>query len=87
MSYKVEMTSGARRDLKRLDKKAQGQILNAIDALGRDPFGAGNDVKKMAGTSSTYRLRVGNFRVIYELSQRHVKITVIEVAHRREAYR
>lgn len=77
---------GARRDLKRLDRTTQGRILAALKKLGNDPFAAGADVKKMTG-SSAYRLRVGDYRVVYEVRQREVLVTVIEIGHRRDVYR
>lgn len=86
MSYTLTFTANARRQLGRLDGAAKQRIKAAVEKLARDPYAPGLDVKKLRGSSS-YRLRVGDYRVVYEIDNAVVTITVIDVDHRRNVYR
>lgn len=83
--YRVEYAAGALRDLKRIDPQWRKRILLAIDALAENPF-RHPQVKRLVG-SSYYRLRVGDYRVIFDLETRRVTIVVIHVKARGAAYR
>ncbi|MBW1603652.1 type II toxin-antitoxin system RelE/ParE family toxin [Streptomyces sp. JJ66] len=86
MSYSLTFTSHARRQLDRLDGSTKRRLRMALEKLTQDPFAPGLDVKKLRGAPS-YRLRVGDYRVVYEIDNAVVTITVIEVDHRRNVYR
>lgn len=73
------------KELQRLPRQAFPAVLNAIIALAHDPRPAG--VKKLAGSSSDWRIRIGEYRVIYEIDDTARTMTVLRVAHRRDAYR
>ena len=62
-------------------------ILQALTPLGDDPRRPDADIKKLAGYSDRYRLRVGDYRVIYEIADTQLIILTVGVGHRREAYR
>jgi mRNA interferase RelE/StbE len=62
-------------------------ILRALTPLGEDPRRPDTDIKKLAGYSDRYRLRVGDYRIIYEIADEQLIILVVAVGHRREAYR
>jgi len=62
-------------------------ILRALTPLGDDPRRSDADIKKLAGYSDRYRLRVGDYRIIYEIADEQLIILVVGVGHRREAYR
>lgn len=85
MSYQIEITPSARRQFKRLPADVQKKIRNKLDALAFDPFAASMDVKKLAGREG-YRLRVGDYRVIYTLENNLLVIVVLAVGNRREIY-
>jgi len=89
MAYAVSITSSAAKDIRRLDRKTQSQVAEAIDALASDPRPSG--VRKIAGTARNepplYRIRVGDYRVIYQVADRTLTILVVRVRHRRDAYR
>lgn len=63
------------------------RILEALTPLGDDPYQEGLAVRKLTGHGNRYRLRVGDYRVIYRIDNDKLVIEVIEVGHRREAYR
>jgi mRNA interferase RelE/StbE len=84
--YKVVFTKSAQKALSALEKYRSGMIIKKLGLLA-----AGNnnlDVKKLENRAvPTYRLRCGDFRVIYELNHGQLIILVIQVGHRREVYR
>lgn len=83
--FRVEYLSGARKDLEKIDGQRQKRILLAIEELAKNPFGK-SQVKKLVN-SPYYRLRVGDYRIIYDLQQTKLVILVIHIKKRSEAYR
>ena len=83
--YRVEYVRQAERELAELPRRDQARVAEKINALARNPRPRG--VKKLAGAESLYRLRVGEYRVVYEIRDRVLLILVVRVAHRREVYR
>ena len=73
--------------LLKLPKTIQGSISKKIEVLAADPYAEYNDVKKLSGELDAYRLRVGDYRVIYRIIKHKVVIEIIHIAHRREVYR
>jgi len=64
----------------------QTSVVQALRKLALDPYGAVN-VKRLAAASRAYRLRVGDYRAIYQLLDDRQQILVLRVRHRRDAYR
>jgi mRNA interferase RelE/StbE len=62
-------------------------ILQTLTPLGDDPRHPDANVKKLAGYEDRYRLRVGDYRVIYDVTDKQLVILVVGVGHRREIYR
>uniref|UniRef100_I2Q5W0 Addiction module toxin, RelE/StbE family n=1 Tax=Desulfovibrio sp. U5L TaxID=596152 RepID=I2Q5W0_9BACT len=85
MAYRIELTPAAGRDFKRLPESVRRRIAPRIDALADEPRPAG--VLSLTGMHGYYRLRVGDYRVIYKVEDDHLLVLVIRVANRREAYR
>ena len=86
MTFSVELSSRAERDLARLPAKVQTSIVQALRELALDPYHAGN-VKRLSAEHRAYRLRVGDYRAVYQLSDDRQQILVLRVRHRRDAYR
>jgi mRNA interferase RelE/StbE len=63
------------------------RILTALTRLGDDPFREDADVKKLAGVENLFRLRVGNWRVAYQIDGGQLIILVVRIGNRREVYR
>ena len=84
-TYRIEWKPSALRELKRLDRQVVPRIVAAIEQLTANPFPSG--VRKMQGGEHSYRLRVGDYRVVYEVSQSRLLIEVARVRHRKDAYR
>lgn len=85
MPYQVSILPAALRQLAKLPRIVQERIQRRIDALSADPRPRGT--KALAGRSGFYRLRVGNYRVIYKVRDEILTVSVVRVGHRREVYR
>jgi len=84
-SYRLFWKNSAKKEMCKLEKKERLAILNAVEALIRNPHKQG--VKKLVGSDHSYRLRVGNYRVVYELLDSTLTIEIIRVKHRKDVYR
>lgn len=84
MSYQVILPKSAQKQLDRLPDKISGRILAALAGLETQPRPAG--CKKLRGESA-WRVRVGDYRVIYEIHDKVLQVIVVTVGHRREVYR
>ncbi|WP_353987205.1 type II toxin-antitoxin system RelE family toxin [Ruicaihuangia caeni] len=82
--YRVEFTTAAAKELRKLDTGIRRRILLAIAVLQGDPRPDG--CKKLVGESNAWRIRVGDYRVLYEVLDDVLVVTVVRVAHRREVY-
>ncbi len=85
MAYQVELRPAALRDFKRLPLEIQRRIRPAVDRLAANPRPPGVD--KLAARGNRYRIRVGDYRIVYEIRDAVLLVMVFRIAHRREAYR
>ena len=85
MKYTIEFKPSAYRQFKRFPSAIAKRIDARIIALADNPRPRG--VEKLAGYERAYRIRVGDYRVLYEIYDDVLVVYVIRVAHRREAYR
>jgi mRNA interferase RelE/StbE len=83
-SCQVEFVRSATKDLRRIDKERISTILEKIGSLAENPRPQG--CKKLSGSERTYRIRIGDYRVIYEVEDDRLIVLVIRVRHRSEAY-
>jgi len=81
--YRVLLTSRALKELKALPRDVKQIVGKGIDKLAREGRGAG--VKKLGGAG--WRLRVGDYRILFEVDDKNKVITIYRIRHRREAYR
>jgi mRNA interferase RelE/StbE len=87
VKYAFRWREPAVRQLKAIPQTAALTILRAMTPLGDDPRRPDANVKKLGGYEDRYRLRVGDFRVIYDVIDAELVILVVGVGHRREIYR
>jgi len=85
VTWRIEFLPSARAELLALDRPVQARILRSLHRLAAAPRSAAN-VKALRG-DARYRLRVGDWRVIYILLDDVLVVLVVRIAHRREAYR
>lgn len=83
--YQIEFTKGATRELNKLPTDIKNRIDLKIMNLTVDPRPSG--VKKVKGIEDTYRIRVGEYRVIYEIYDNILLVTVVKVGHRSDIYK
>ena len=87
MKYAFRFTAAAQRQLRAIDRPVAMRILTALTTLGDDPYREDADIKKLTGPSGLYRLRVGNYRVAYQVEGGELIILVVKVGDRRDVYR
>jgi mRNA interferase RelE/StbE len=83
--YEVEFATSAAKEFRSLDTGIKHRVAMAIDALQENPRPRG--VRKLQGHQCLYRIRVGSYRVVYEIHDETQLIRVTRIRHRREAYR
>jgi mRNA interferase RelE/StbE len=83
--YRVIVERSAEKDLRRLPLDVRLRVADALRSLANDPRPVGS--RKLAGTKHDWRIRVGDYRVIYEIADSIKVVRVYRVRHRREAYR
>lgn len=85
MAYRVDLTTAAARDVKRLPKDIQKNVISAINALADDPRPQGYE--KIEGPGDVYRIRCGDYRVLYQVFDDVLTVLVVRARHRREVYK
>ena len=85
MSYTIEFSRGAGRQFKALTRQVQLRLKPKIDSLVENPRPRG--VEKLAGEEDLYRIRVGDYRVIYQIRDDVLFVLVVKVGDRKEVYR
>ena len=85
MTFAIQVTPAAARQLRRLDPPARRRVQAAIELLAENPYPPG--ATALVGGSGELRVRTGDYRVIYEVQNSQLVVLVIAVGHRREIYR
>jgi mRNA interferase RelE/StbE len=83
--YRIEFAPAAARQLGALPKKMQMRVASRIDALAENP--RPQDCLKLRGSKDTWRIRVGDLRILYQVTDEEVLILILRVAHRKDAYK
>jgi mRNA interferase RelE/StbE len=84
VEYRVEFAPLAQRQIRKLPRETQRRILECIEELASNPRPTG--VEKLADKEQLYRVRVGDYRVIYQVRDRELLLLIVKVGHRREIY-
>jgi mRNA interferase RelE/StbE len=83
--YRVLLERAAEKDLSRLSTEIHARVIEAIQALATNPRPSG--CRKLAGSNQDWRIRVGDYRVVYEIADEIRVVRISRVRHRREVYR
>ena len=83
--YTITYKKSVKKDLLVLDAQHRPHVVKRILALATDPFSVGS--VKLRGAENLYRVRSGDYRIIYSVSSKEVTILIIKVGHRKEIYR
>ncbi|WP_018952846.1 type II toxin-antitoxin system RelE family toxin [Thioalkalivibrio sulfidiphilus] len=84
-SYRIEWKQSARKELRKLDRPLVSRLLKAIESLAKEPRPPGS--KKLLGSDHTYRVRIGEYRVVYSVLDSILIVQIVAVGHRRQIYR
>ncbi len=86
--YKIVLRSKAEKFLlNKLEKNTQSKISSKIDLLAQDPFAPNTNLVKLSGMEHGYRLRIGNIRIVYEISTSPQTIIIWKIDWRASAYK
>ena len=83
--FKIVPKSSTEHDLKKIDRQYIPRIIEAIESLTENPFPIQS--KKLKDSESSYRLRIGDYRVIYQVDQENKTVVVYYIRHRKDAYK
>lgn len=84
-SFSIIFKPSIAKDLHRLPRVAVTRVMRRIEDLQSDPFPSQSI--KLSGTERLYRVRVGDYRIVYEVDTQSKQVTIHYVRHRREVYR
>ena len=84
MSYRVEFTAKARESLSRLPKTVQARLAKQIASLADDPRPVG--ARKIKGQDDCYRVRQGDYRIVYAVMDDLLFVLIVRAGHRKEVY-
>ncbi|MFH1617265.1 MAG: type II toxin-antitoxin system RelE/ParE family toxin [Candidatus Margulisiibacteriota bacterium] len=84
-SYKVEIKRSALKDIKKLEKGSIPPIYRKIASLSDNPHPAQS--QKLKGMDNSYRLRIGDYRIIYQIDHQNKAVMVFGIGHRKDIYR
>jgi len=84
-SYSISFKPSVEKDLRPLSKTLVARVMERIERLKTDPFP--HQAIKLSGTERLYRIRVGDYRTVYEVDTQAKQIMIHYVRHRREVYR
>ena len=85
MNYAIEVSRLALKSMAKIPRKELIRIQERIDDLSKTP--KPSDVKKIQGDSNLYRIRLGNYRVLYRIFEEKICILIVDVNHRKDIYK
>ncbi len=83
--YSIEILQSAEKEARKIDTKQLTRIVEAISILRHNPFTS--NTKKLKGSDSCYGLRVGHYRILYEIDTSKKQIVVYRIRHRKDVYK
>jgi mRNA interferase RelE/StbE len=84
-SYRIEWKQSAEKELRQLSKDVLARVLEAVAGLADNPTPPGS--RKLSGAEKLYRVRVGEYRVVYFIHASVLVIEIVRIRHRRDVYR
>ena len=84
-SYQIEIKPSASKELGKLPRQMAIRVVASIKELADNPYPSG--VKKLSGFDRTFRIRVGDYRVLYDIYENRLVIGIIRIRHRKDVYR
>ena len=85
MAFRIEWKKSTRKDLRKLPASATERIVEVVELLSQNPFPHG--VEKLSGSEHAYRIRLGDYRIVYEVVRESKLVEIQRVRHRKDVYR
>jgi mRNA interferase RelE/StbE len=85
MAFRIEWKKSTRKDLRKLPASVGERIFEAVENLAENPFPRG--VEKLSGSEHAYRIRLGDYRIVYEVVTESKLVEIQRVRHRKDVYR
>ena len=85
MTYEIRFKKSSRKELESLDNETQRRVVSAIESLALNPIPQG--ASKLKAPVPLWRIRVGSFRILYEIQNNILLVYVVKIAHRKDVYR
>jgi len=85
VTYKIEFTRAAEKQLADIPRAELKKFARRIEKLAEDPFPPGHE--KMKGHEDLYRIRQGDYRILYSIFEGKLLVLIVKIGHRREIYR
>ena len=85
MSYRIEFKRSAAKALKKIPKANRKRIVEKIDSLAESP--PNPDTTKMKGNNPFHKVRIGDYRIVYEIQEDVLVILVVKIGHRKDIYK
>ncbi len=86
-SYRVEFTKSAEKEFDRLPARMQANTAEALQLLSQNPYSELLKIKKLKGAEDLYRIRIGDYRIVFEIRNKRLVVLVIKIGHRSRIYR
>ena len=83
--FSIQWRNSTRKDIRSLPRPEVARVVEAVSRFANDPFPTGS--QKLSGSERTYRIRIGDYRVIYEVFSESRIVEVQRVRHRKDVYR
>lgn len=84
VTYQINWKPSALKEVKLIDRSVIPRILNVIESLSINPRPAG--VRKLQGSKRSYRVRVGDYRIVYEIEDEILTVYIVRIRHRKSVY-
>ncbi len=84
-SYTIEWRRSTKKDLRKIPPSEVRKIIDQVGSLAENPYPTGTT--KLSGSDNAFRIRVGDYRILYEVFEDVLIVEVIRVAHRKDVYR
>ena len=85
MAFRIEWKKSTRKDLRKLPTSVANRLVGAVEDLAENPFPHG--VEKLSGSEHAYRIRLGDYRIVYEVVAESKLVEIQRVRHRKDVYR
>jgi mRNA interferase RelE/StbE len=84
-SYRIEWKKSAYKELQKLPRQIIAKVVAAVADLSSNPHPTGS--KKLTGSEHSYRIRIGDYRVVYEIIENKLMIEIVRARHRKDVYK